>query len=113
MEIPTVTVAMNLETFMFVLLRVDESMSGISAAPNDSKPRRARAPQAVDADPPERRTAARRESAGTVLYFGATRSRSNAAAAAGDPMAGPWAQVLERLNLSGTQTGVKASGTSE
>ena len=32
------------------------------------------------------------------------------AAAAGDPMAGPWAAVLEKLNLSGTQTGLKASG---
>ena len=35
------------------------------------------------------------------------------AAAAGDPMAGPWAQVLEKLNLSGTQTGLKAGGASE
>ncbi len=35
------------------------------------------------------------------------------AAAAGDPMAGPWAQVLEKLNLSGTQTGLKASGATE
>ena len=34
-------------------------------------------------------------------------------AAAGDPMAGPWAQVLEKLNLSGTQTGLKASGATE
>ena len=32
------------------------------------------------------------------------------AAAAGDPMAGPWAQVLEKFNLSGTQTGAKATG---
>jgi hypothetical protein len=32
------------------------------------------------------------------------------AAAVGDPMAGPWAAVLEKLNLSGTQTGLKASG---
>lgn len=32
------------------------------------------------------------------------------AAAAGDPMAGPWASVLDKLNLSGTQTGLKASG---
>ena len=35
------------------------------------------------------------------------------AAAAGDPMAGPWAQVLEKFNLSGTQTGAKASGAAE
>jgi hypothetical protein len=35
------------------------------------------------------------------------------AAAAGDPMAGPWAGVLEKLNLSGTQTGLKASGAAE
>ena len=35
------------------------------------------------------------------------------AAAAGDPMAGPWAQLLEKLNLSGTQTGLKASGATE
>ena len=35
------------------------------------------------------------------------------AAAAGDPMAGPWAAVLEKLNLSGTQTGLKASGATE
>ncbi len=35
------------------------------------------------------------------------------AASAGDPMAGPWAQVLEKLNLSGTQTGLKASGAAE
>lgn len=35
------------------------------------------------------------------------------AAAAGDPMAGPWASVLEKLNLSGTQTGLKASGATE
>lgn len=32
------------------------------------------------------------------------------AAAVGGPMAGPWASVLEKLNLSGTQTGLKASG---
>ncbi len=32
---------------------------------------------------------------------------------AGDPMAGPWAQVLEKFNLSGTQTGAKASGAAE
>ena len=31
----------------------------------------------------------------------------------GDPMAGPWAAVLEKLNLSGTQTGLKASGATE
>lgn len=35
------------------------------------------------------------------------------AAAVGDPMAGPWASVLEKLNLSGTQTGLKASGAAE
>ena len=35
------------------------------------------------------------------------------ASAAGDPMAGPWAQVLEKFNLSGTQTGLKASGAAE
>ena len=35
------------------------------------------------------------------------------AGAAGDPMAGPWAQVLEKFNLSGTQTGLKASGAAE
>ncbi len=35
------------------------------------------------------------------------------AAAAGDPMAGPWAQVLEKFNLSGTQTGAKAAGATE
>ena len=35
------------------------------------------------------------------------------AAAASDPMAGPWAAVLEKLNLSGTQTGLKASGAAE
>lgn len=35
------------------------------------------------------------------------------ATAAGDPMAGPWASVLEKLNLSGTQTGLKASGATE
>jgi hypothetical protein len=35
------------------------------------------------------------------------------AAAVGDPMAGPWASVLEKLNLSGTQTGLKASGATE
>lgn len=36
-----------------------------------------------------------------------------AADAAGDPMAGPWAQVLEKFKLSGTQTGLKASGATE
>ena len=36
-----------------------------------------------------------------------------AAGAVGDPMAGPWAQVLEKFNLSGTQTGLKASGATE
>ena len=35
------------------------------------------------------------------------------ASVAGDPMAGPWAAVLEKLNLSGTQTGLKASGATE
>jgi len=35
------------------------------------------------------------------------------AAAVGDPMAGPWAAVLEKLNLQGTQTGLKASGAAE
>ena len=35
------------------------------------------------------------------------------AGAAGDPMAGPWAAVLEKFNLSGTQTGLKASGAVE
>ena len=35
------------------------------------------------------------------------------AGAAGDPMAGPWAAVLEKFNLSGTQTGLKASGAHE
>ena len=35
------------------------------------------------------------------------------AAAVGNPMAGPWAAVLEKLNLSGTQTGLKASGATE
>ena len=35
------------------------------------------------------------------------------AAAVGDPMAGAWAGVLEKLNLSGTQTGLKASGVTE
>lgn len=36
-----------------------------------------------------------------------------AAGSAGDPMAGPWASVLEKFNLSGTQTGLKASGATE
>jgi len=36
-----------------------------------------------------------------------------ASAATGDPMAGPWAQVLEKFNLSGTQTGLKASGATQ
>ena len=35
------------------------------------------------------------------------------ATATGDPMAGPWAQVLEKFNLSGTQTGAKATGAAE
>ena len=36
-----------------------------------------------------------------------------ASAATGDPMAAPWAQVLEKFNLSGTQTGLKASGATQ
>ena len=40
-------------------------------------------------------------------------SIKKSAGAAGDPMAGPWAAVLEKLNLSGTQTGLKASGAHE
>ena len=40
-------------------------------------------------------------------------SIKKSAAAAGDPMAAPWAAVLEKLNLSGTQTGLKASGAAE
>ena len=40
-------------------------------------------------------------------------SVKKAADAAGDPGAGPWAQVLEKLNLTGTQTGLKASGATE
>lgn len=35
------------------------------------------------------------------------------AGAAGDPMAGPWAQVLEKLQLQGTLSGTQASGASE
>ena len=35
------------------------------------------------------------------------------AGAAGDPMAGPWAHILDKFNLSGTQTGLKASGAAE
>ena len=31
------------------------------------------------------------------------------AAAAGEPMAGPWAQVLEKMNLGGTQSGARAA----
>jgi hypothetical protein len=38
---------------------------------------------------------------------------TKSAAAAGDPMAGPWSQVLEKLNLSGTISGAKASGAAE
>jgi hypothetical protein len=38
---------------------------------------------------------------------------TKSAAGAGDPMAGPWSQVLEKLNLSGTISGAKASGTAE
>jgi hypothetical protein len=33
--------------------------------------------------------------------------------AAGDPMAGPWAAVLEKLNIKGTQTGAMATGVTE
>ncbi|MBL8350959.1 MAG: hypothetical protein JNL87_11660 [Burkholderiaceae bacterium] len=35
------------------------------------------------------------------------------ASAAGDPMAGPWAQVLEKFNVGGTQTGQMASGAAQ
>lgn len=35
------------------------------------------------------------------------------AAAVGDPMAGPWASVLEKLNLQGTKTGQSAQGAAE
>ncbi len=38
---------------------------------------------------------------------------TKAASAAGDPLAAPWAQVLEKFNLSGTKTGAQASGTVE
>ena len=38
---------------------------------------------------------------------------TKAAAGAGDALSGPWAQVLEKFNVSGTQTGAKASGTVE
>ena len=38
---------------------------------------------------------------------------TKSAAAAGDPMAAPWAQVLDKLNLSGTASGAKASGAAE
>jgi hypothetical protein len=36
-----------------------------------------------------------------------------AAGAAGDSMAGPWAQVLEKFDVSGTKTGAQAAGTVE
>lgn len=36
-----------------------------------------------------------------------------AAGAAGEPLTGPWNQVLEKFNLSGTQTGAQAAGTIE
>lgn len=36
-----------------------------------------------------------------------------AAGSAGDGLAGPWKQVLEKFNVSGTQTGVQALGTVE
>ena len=36
---------------------------------------------------------------------------TKAAGAAGAPLAGPWEQVLEKFNLSGTKTGTLASGT--
>jgi len=36
-----------------------------------------------------------------------------AAAGAGEPLAGPWTQVLEKFNVSGTRTGAKATGTIE
>ena len=36
-----------------------------------------------------------------------------AAGSAGDGMAGPWKKVLEKFNVSGTQTGVQALGTVE
>ena len=36
-----------------------------------------------------------------------------AAGSAGDGLAGPWMQVLEKFNVSGTQTGVQASGAVE
>jgi hypothetical protein len=35
------------------------------------------------------------------------------AAAAGDPMAGPWAQVLEKLNLGGSQAGAQAASAAQ
>lgn len=38
---------------------------------------------------------------------------TKAAGSAGDALAGPWSQVLEKFNLSGTQTGAKAAGTVE
>ena len=42
--------------------------------------------------------------------LGTLKKSASAAAAAGEPMAGPWASVLEKLQLNGTQTGLKASG---
>ena len=38
---------------------------------------------------------------------------TKAASTAGAPLAGPWAQVLEKFNLSGTKTGSQAAGTVE
>lgn len=38
---------------------------------------------------------------------------TKAAGAAGNPLAAPWAQVLEKFNLSGTKTGAQAAGTAE
>lgn len=35
------------------------------------------------------------------------------AGAAGDPMAGPWAQVLEKMQLKGTLSGAQAAGATE
>jgi hypothetical protein len=35
------------------------------------------------------------------------------AGAAGDPMAGPWAQVLEKLQIKGTLSGAQATGAAE
>jgi hypothetical protein len=35
------------------------------------------------------------------------------AGAAGDPMAGPWAQVLEKMQINGTLSGAQAAGATE